>query len=431
MARSIDGTPNGKSAAPPEKPAPAVPAGSATASAGSATASAGPATASAGPATSDPDVAVQSGPGSEAPEGAAASSRGAAATDSPASAAPIASDGPQPAAGVFDHADSSGQTGTQARDPLAQLAARSPRPPAPPKPPPLRHRILPRTVIGISCLLLAFAIGAGFSGVVLYSYYQYKSNQTNAKVNVLVSGYKQQFAKAQKDLSADVASAESNIQQQLRAVQQLQGSPAAMATLVKQLAPSVFFVHTLDSAGQASVGTAFVVSSNSTQSLLLTSYTTVAASTFSPGPPVYVQQGSTQTLVSVDTWDTHYDLALLVLPTGNLPAIPAAPSAPAPQLGDRLYAVSGLGSAGASMTEATVVDVSSSGLALDAAIGTAFQGGPIVTQSGQVVAVGSCSYSPLGFTTNGVWYAPYAEAACSKVLICPGGTLVGSQPGVR
>ncbi len=353
------------------------------------------------------------------------------ATDSPGSAGPTASAGPQSSTGVFDYAESSGQAGAQARDPLAQLAARSPRPPAPPKPPPVRHRILPRTVIGISCLLLAFAIGAGFSGVVLYSYYQYKSNQTNAKVNALVSGYKQQFAKAQRDLSADVASAESNIQQQLRAVQQLQGSPAAMATLVKQLAPSVFFVHTLDTAGQASVGTAFVVSSNSTQSLLLTSYTTVAAATFSPGPPVYVQQGSTQTLVSVDTWDTHYDLALLVLPTGNLPAIPAAPSAPAPQLGDRLYAVSGLGSAGASMTEATVVDVSSSGLALDAAIGTAFQGGPIVTQSGQVVAIGSRSYSPLGFSTNGVWYTPYAEAACSKVLICPGGTLVGSQPGVR
>jgi hypothetical protein len=423
MARSSDGTPNGNSAAPPGIQQPA---------------------GSAESAPPEPGIPVPSGVQSEAPRGAAASAESQvppSGTGTPSASAPAGGPAPdganaaggdaQASAGVFDNAQSAGDNGGQSRDALAQLAARNPRPPAPPKPPPLRHRILPRTVIGISCLLLSFAIGAGFSGVVLYSYFQYKSNQTNAKVNALVSGYKQQFNNAEKDLSSSVAAAESNIQQQLKAVQQLQGSPAAMATLAKQLAPSVFFVHTLDTAGQASVGTAFVVSSNSTQSLLLTSYTTVAAATFSPGPPVYVQQGSTQTLVSVDTWDKQYDLALLMLPTGNLPAIPAAPSAPAPQLGDRLYAVSGLGSAGASMTEAAVVDVSSSGLALDAAMGTAFQGGPIVTQSGQVVAVGSRSYSPLGFATNGVWYAPYVEAACSKVLVCPGGTLVGSQPGVR
>src|SRR5580698_3381755 len=35
----------------------------------------------------------------------------------------------------------------------------------------IRQRILPRSVLGIASLILALAIGAGFSGVVLYSYY--------------------------------------------------------------------------------------------------------------------------------------------------------------------------------------------------------------------------------------------------------------------
>ncbi|MBV9661991.1 MAG: trypsin-like peptidase domain-containing protein [Acidimicrobiales bacterium] len=291
----------------------------------------------------------------------------------------------------------------------------------------LRYRVLPRSVLGISMLVLAFAIGAGFSGVVLYSYYQYKQNQADTKINALVNGYKSQFAKAQADLNAAVAGAKTNISDQVKAAQQLQAGPAQLATLVKQMAPSVFFVHTQDANGQPSVGAAFVVSSNGSDSLLITSYTTVAAATRSPGPNVYVRQGNTDTQVTVRSWDPPYDLALLILPKGGLPALTAAPTNPAPQPGDRLFAVSGLGSAGASLAQGTVVDVSGNGLALDDAVSPAFQGGPVVNQAGQVVGVASRSYAPLGFPNDGIWYSPYVQAACNKVLTCPGGTLVGSH----
>lgn len=291
----------------------------------------------------------------------------------------------------------------------------------------VRHRLLPRSVLGISSLILAFAIGAGFSGVVLYSYYQYKQNQADNKVNALISGYKTQFAKAESDLKAAVDAAKANINEQVQAEQQAQGTPDQLARLIKQLSPSVFFVHTLDASGGPSVGTAFVISSNSNQSLLLTSYTTVAAATHSPGPVVYVRQGGTDTQVTVTTWDPAYDLALLVLPRGNLTALIAAATSPAPKPGDHLFSMSGLGTAGGSIDTATVVDVSSNGLALDSADGNAFDGGPVVNQSGQVVAVTSRNYNPDGFPSTGVWYAPYVEAACSKVLSCPGGTLVGSH----
>jgi S1-C subfamily serine protease len=271
------------------------------------------------------------------------------------------------------------------------------------------------------------AVGAGFSGVVLFSYYQYKLNQTNDRVNALISGYKKQFTTAETDLAAATAAAKASIQNQLKALQQVQASPATLAALIKQVAPSVYFVHTLDANGQASVGTAFVVSSNATQSLLLTSYTTVKAATTTPGPTVYIQQGSTSTPVSVRSWDPQYDLALLVLPQGGLRALPAATLSPAPQPGDGIYAVSGLGSAGASISQGTVIDVSASGITEDAAIGPAFQGGPLINQAGDVVAVASLTYSPYNFTSAGVWFAPYVEAACNQVLTCPGGTLAGNH----
>ena len=315
-----------------------------------------------------------------------------------------------------------------AEAPLSAAAAPPPAAEAQPKKPSFfRRRVLPRSIIGVAVMILAFAVGAGFSGVVLYSYYQYKLNQTNARVNTLVTGYKQQFTKAESDLQAAVAAAQANIQEQVKSVQQLQGSPATLATLVAQVAPSVFFVHTLDSSGQPSVGSAFVISSNSAESLLVTSYTAVAAATHTPGPPVYVRQGNSDTQVTVRTWDPQYDLALLVLPKGNLKPLTAAPTSPAPLPGQRLYAVSGLGSAGASLDQGTIVDVSSGGLAVDAGLGSAFQGGPMINQSAQVVAVASRTYAPLGFSSNGIWYSPYVEAACNKILSCPNGTLAGAS----
>lgn len=295
----------------------------------------------------------------------------------------------------------------------------------------LRYRVLPRSVVGISMLILSFAIGAGFSGVVLFSYYQYKQNQANDKVNALISGYKGQFAKAEADLNSAVAAAKANIATQLKGAQDLQAGPSQLASVIKLVAPSVFFVHTLDQSGQPSVGTAFVVSSNSSQSLLLTSYTTVVAATRSPGPQVFVSHGDngggSQTPVTVKTWDPQYDLALLILPRGGLPPLAVAPSSPSPEPGDRLFAVSGLGSAGASLAQGAVVDVSSNGLELDAPIGTPFQGGPVVNKSGQVIAVGSRSYAPLGFSSQGTFFVPFVQAACNKVLSCPGGTLSSSQ----
>jgi S1-C subfamily serine protease len=293
----------------------------------------------------------------------------------------------------------------------------------------LRYRVLPRSVVGVSMLILAFAIGAGLSGVVLFSYYQFKQNQANDKVNALISGYKGQFAKAESDLAAAVAAAKANIDTQLKGVQAQQAGPAQVAALIKQLAPSLYFVHTLDAAGQPSVGTAFVIASNSSQTLLLTSYTTVTAATRAPGPPVYVTQGDhgEQVPVTVRTWDPQYDMALLILPKGGQPVLQVAPSSPAPQPGDRLFAVSGLGTAGGSVAQGSVIDASSSGLQLDAPLGTAFQGGPLVDRAGQVVAVASQAYAPLGFTSQGTYFVPYVQAACNKVLSCPGGTLAGSH----
>jgi S1-C subfamily serine protease len=295
-------------------------------------------------------------------------------------------------------------------------------------PRPLRYRVLPRTVLGLSSMILAFAIGAGFSGAILYSYYQYRLDQNTSRVNALVDGDKRQFLRAEGDLSATAARAKAQIQQSLLPIQRLEANPGAQAALIRTLGRSLFFVSTEDVNGRPSVGTAFVVASNSSETLLLTSYTTIEAATTSPGPAVLVRQGTSgdETQVTVRTWDAAHDLALIVLPRGGLPPVHVAPPSAA-QLAEPVYALSGIGTAGASIAQGEIDDVSTSGIADDVPLGQAFQGGPVVNASGQVIAVASRTYAPFGFSSDTVWYAPFVDLACQKVLSCPGGSISASN----
>jgi S1-C subfamily serine protease len=90
----------------------------------------------------------------------------------------------------------------------------------------------------------------------------------------------------------------------------------------------VWFVRTLDEAGQPSVGSAFVAFSDSSQSFLLASFTTVRAATGEPGPDVVVRKGDDEMRAELTAWDPANDLALLTVDRPNLPALTWAPPTP-------------------------------------------------------------------------------------------------------
>jgi len=144
---------------------------------------------------------------------------------------------------------------------------------------------------------------------------------------------------------------------------------------------------------------------------------------------VTVRQGGTSMTVSVYNWDPPTDLALIIIPKGNTPALPTASASPGPQIGDRVFSVAGIGSLGAQATQGAVSDVSSAGIEHTAPVGQAFQGGPLVNSDGQVVAVASRGYAPLNFTSDSVWFAPLIQDACNRVLSCPNGTFSAGAHG--
>jgi S1-C subfamily serine protease len=310
----------------------------------------------------------------------------------------------------------------------AEVAADGPPPAKPTKPEPTGlRRIVPKSALGLAALIFFMGIAAAFSGAVLYAYYESRQEETNNKVDAFVGGFNDQLDSAKKIVQAEGDRAKSEINDQLAELQKFAASGSTLQGLLDKAQPSVYFVNTLDQNGAPSPGTAFVVFSDSKNSYLLTSYTAVQAATQSPGPPVTLQKpGQNDLTATVFTWDPSKDLALLQVDTPNLPALAWAPADSTPKIGDRLFAISGLGSGGAAITQGFIADVSADGLQHDAPIGTQFQGGPLLNSDGEVVAVGSRTYSPLGFDPQSVFFAPVIRASCDVVLKCPNGT---PQPG--
>jgi len=294
-----------------------------------------------------------------------------------------------------------------------------------------RERMVPKTVIGISMIILAFAVGSAFSGVALYAYYQNGLDQDAAFNRDFAAQFGQQFENAKKSIEADGTNARAAIQTELEPLRRLAASGDTLANLQKAVGPSTFFVQTQDEAGAASVGSAFVVASDSRQSYLLASYATVKASTRAPGPGIQVRQSGAQFKATLWTWDESKDLALLIIDKGGLPKIAFAPAAPPVKLGERVFAISGLGGTGTAITQGFVSDISAAGIMHDAAVGQGFQGGPLINSEGKVLGVASRSYAPLGYTSDGVWFAVPSRNACDKVLKCPNSDPSGGTAGQK
>jgi hypothetical protein len=296
----------------------------------------------------------------------------------------------------------------------------------------LRHRILPRTVLGVSAMMLSLGVGAAFAGASLYAYYDYRLTENETRVDEFAKGFENNFAAAISEVARARDNALESISQSSALIQDWVDATNAIVELPQKTAGGVFTVRTLDVAGKPVLGSAFVVSSDQTTSLLLTSHELVQAATAQPGPKVTIERlGGEQIPVEVWAWDPQLDLALLKVGRGNLPALTWAPDADRAQaLGKRVYVVGGVGAAGATAAQVMVIDQSQQGLRLDSPVEADFRGGPVVDASGQVLGVATSAYRPLGFPTVSRPYVPMITMACKAgergVVICPDSVTAGT-----
>lgn len=282
-----------------------------------------------------------------------------------------------------------------------------------------RDVLVPRSVIGAVSMLFAASIGAAFSGAVLFAFYESQIQDLQGEVERFTGEAEDIRDEIVEEIQAERDDARAQIRAELEPLQELRASEETMQDLAEAAAPSVWFVTTRDPDGQPEVGSAFVVTSDTEQSYLLTSLHVVRASTARPSPPLQVRKGEEQLDATLWTWDEDRDLALLVVGRPELESLDWAPTDPPLALGQRVFVVSGIGGAGASITQGFVADVSGSGVQHDAAVSGAFEGGPLINSKGEVLGVATSSYAPLGFRSEDITYAPPIRSACAQVLSCP------------
>ncbi len=283
------------------------------------------------------------------------------------------------------------------------------------------QRLLPKTVMGLASLVFFMGLAAALTGAVLYAYYESRLEKTERAITEFTSTYTEEFDDARGEIQAERDAALQRIDDALAELDQFAAGGETLATLLDRVEPSVWFVSTLDEAGAPSVGSAFVVFADSERSFLLTSFQVVRAATAEPGPAVSLRKGDLEVEAEVFTWDEGRDLALLSIPTGGQPALTFVDDPGSVEPGDRVFAVSGLGAGGASVSQGTVADAAGNVIQHDAGVGAAHRGGPLLDADGNVVGVASRSYAPLGFDPLAVFFAPPIRLACENVISCPEG----------
>jgi S1-C subfamily serine protease len=282
----------------------------------------------------------------------------------------------------------------------------------------LRHRILPRTVIGISFMLTSLGVGAAFSGAAFYAYYDNRLAQNEQAVALFVDGFDQQFSDAAKALDDLRIEAVEDIRTELAPLGDSVTDSRGVVGLPPTAGGSVWLLETMDEAGEPVAGSAFAVAPHENGTVFLTSYALVMASTTAPSPVIELVKGTERLPAQLWSWDVERDLAVLVV-AADVPNLPLADEPQqAAAVGQRVFAMAGVGGQGSTAAPGVLLDRSERGLQHTAPVGFLYRGGPLLSADGRVLGVASLNYRPYGFDPGAVAQAPGVADLCQAVLTC-------------
>ncbi len=285
--------------------------------------------------------------------------------------------------------------------------------------PKLRHRILPRSVIGIVTMLMMLGVGAAFSGAAFYAYYDARLADNERAVARFVEGFDQQFSDATGAIDQLRSETITEIRDELKPLGEYVADANGVIQLPEVAGPSVWMVETRDQDGRLTAGAAFaVVPHDGGGTAMVTSYSLIAASTIEPAPGIDLIKDSERLPARLWAWDIERDLAVLVVDR-EIPVLEfATEQGQLESVGSRLFALSGMGGGGSTASPGVLLDRSQIGLQHTAPVGTLFVGGPLLNGEGKVLGVASTNYRPLGIDPGDVAQAPDVRSMCAVILEC-------------
>ena len=267
-------------------------------------------------------------------------------------------------------------------------------------------------------MLLAVGVGAAFSGAAFYAYYDKRLAENEESVARFVEGFDQQFNDATGAIDTLRVDAIEDIRDELSPLGDYVDDANGVIGLPATAGESVWHLETRDEDGRQASGAAFAIAAHDGGTAFVTSHSLVLASVTAPNPPIELIKDGQRLSAQLWTWDTEYDIAVLVVeesvPTLEL----ASGDEQVASIGARTFALSGVGGQGATASPGVLLDQSESGLQHTAPVGSLFVGGPLLTGSGKVIGVATLAYQPHGIDPGRVLSAPDVADLCSTILAC-------------
>ncbi|HEX3393430.1 MAG TPA: S1C family serine protease [Acidimicrobiales bacterium] len=281
-----------------------------------------------------------------------------------------------------------------------------PPPPRPPRPPRPRRPSRPRGsglsrhvrvpgTIGLVVIVLALALGTGFVGAYVWA----RNDAHNIRSTPLTPT----------TLRRTDAPAETEVTTTTK-------PDLSADAIAEKVGPSVWSVHTFNSAGQPVQGSAWLTRSAGGQSLLLTSLAVVEASTHQPAPDIVVSGGGFEGKAQLWTWDDSHDLALLIAGGTGKPALPWVSDPADVKVGAKVFVVGG----DAKLKPGIVSAVSDQAVEHNVFVDDDLRGGAVVNLKGEVIAVSSAAYTAGGQPTETAFFGVPVRLSCAAVLSCSG-----------
>lgn len=276
-------------------------------------------------------------------------------------------------------------------------------------------RVFPRTLLGICLTLTAVGVGAGAAGAVLFVYYDGRLEDNEVTLSNTAIEVEQRVVEGVATIEDISALGAERVTSALGPYADYALGDNGLPVPAAAVADAIFVLSSRDTEGRSVVATATAVSVVSGRTLLVTAYSSVAAATADPGPPVTVNVAGRPTEAEVVRWDEELDLAVVSV-GGVLPVVRFAPVAElGVSAGAPVFAVS---ASALTATPGVVAVVDTAGLRHTAAVDADFAGGPVVDTSGQVLGFTAPGYRPGGAGGFSVPWAPTVIQACGELLNC-------------
>lgn len=280
----------------------------------------------------------------------------------------------------------------------------------------LRHRILPRTVIGIAGFLMALGVGAAFSGAAFYAYYDDRLAESEETVGRFVESFDTQFTDATGAIDSERVKAVKEIRRELDPLSDWVADTNGIVALPETMGQSVWSLRTQGEEGEAVAGSAFAIVGHQGGTAMLTSFSLVSEATTQPAPALELVKNGEVLPAELWSWDEERDLALLIVDK-EIPIVEINKE-PAGLVGSRVFVVSGAGQRQATASPGVLLDASGDGLQHTVPVGAMFAGGPVVNAEGKTIGIAAPGFQPFGVDPGVVGQSPDVSLICQTILKC-------------